>query len=182
MTEKKKRKIQQKIGQLFQIPLSSNRFGYCQMVSEGFHMFFECFDDGNNPDIEKILNSKALFCIGVSSYIFKDGVWSLLGCFNVKKDYKRQDLFSYDRLKKTYIIWRVVDGILQKIPSTPEEIQNLECFASSDERHVIERLEDHLAGRPNYWIELDKNQHDPNFPGITEFYKKYGYDYKLDKN
>ncbi len=182
MTEKKQKKIRLKIGQLFQIPLTERRFAYCQMSSIGSHAFFNYFDDGEDPNIEKILNSDIIFYTTVDSYVFKEGVWKLLGCFDLKREYISQELFSYDSILKTYIIWRMIDGILRKIPATPEEIKDLECFASSNDRHIIERLEDYLAGRPNYWVEADKNQHNPNFPGIVEFYKRYGYDYKRNIN
>lgn len=171
----------EKIGQVFQIPLSDGKFAYCQMVSGAKHAFFDFFENGENLDLEKITSSSVLFYITVDSYVFKEGIWKLLGTCNVKRDFIRTEPFSYDSLKKTYVIWRVVDGVLKQIPATSEEIKDLECFAAWNDRHVIQRLEDYLAGRPNYYVESQKNRHDPNFPFMTEFYKRYGYDYKSDK-
>lgn len=182
MSEVKKKRFRQKIGQVFQIPLSCGKFGYCQMVNEADYSFFDYFDDGLISDIKQILHNKIIFSIGVDYYVFKEGIWKLIGVSDVTDNFKYTEPFSYDVIAETYLIWRVVDGFLKQIPATSEEIRDLECFASSNERHVTERLEDYLAGRPNYWVEHARNQHDPNFPGIVEFYKKYGYDYKLDMN
>lgn len=182
MTETKQKKIREKIGQVFIIPLSDGIFGYCQMVSKTKYAFFNFFDHGEHIDIEEIISSDVLFFLTIDSFVIKEGLWEMIGILNVRKEFVREDQFSYDSLAGNYIIWRVIDGRLQQIKANSDEIKDLECFASSNDRHVIERLEDYLAGRPNYWVQLDKNQHDPNFPGITEFYKKYGYDYKLNKN
>lgn len=178
MTEKKKR-IREKVGQVFQVPLGDKTFGYGQVVTMGSMVFFNYQDKGTNFNLEEIIQQPIIFKVTVDSYVIKDGIWCVLGNLPVNpKLQEKQFKFTYDITKKVYLIWRT---ILKQEVATPEEIYNLECFASWGPHHVERRLRDHFAGRPNYTVELFRNEHNPNFErDIKKFYKQYGYDYKSD--
>ncbi len=177
MSEKVK-KVREKIGDIFQIDLGDHTFGYGQVVSKSVeYTFFDYFNDGSIPDFLRITNSNALFRISVDRYVIRDGLWKILGKAPIRDELlQKQNLFSFDRHTNKYTIWSP-EG---KRPATPDEIQNLECFASWGHKSVEQRLRDHIAGRPNYHVEEGRQRYKGNFPDIITFYKQYGYDFKFD--
>ena len=177
MSTEKKKKIRRKPGQVFQVPLGNGEYAYGQ-TTDAYSVFFDYKDDGKNPDIEDIILKPVLFKIGVAYYAIKEEIWPILGVLPVNPEFeKEQELFTYNNIKKTYVIWKTA---LNKVPATPEEIYGLECFASWGAKHVERRLRDHFAGRPNYTVELFRNEHNPDFErNIIKFYAQHGYEFKL---
>jgi hypothetical protein len=43
-----------------------------------------------------------------------------------------------------------------EVPASAEQCEGLECAAVWEAEHVVERLSDHFAGRPNAWVESMK--------------------------
>lgn len=173
----KPKKVREKIGDIFQINLGDGIFGYGQVVSKVEYAFFNFFNDGSIPNFSDVINSNILFGISVDRYVLHDGLWPIIGRFNVSEvALKKQSFFSHDRFTNEYTIW-TSEG---QYPATPEEIQDLECFASWSHKSVEQRLRDHLAGRPNYDVESGRQRYKGNFPDIITFYKQYGYDFKFE--
>ena len=176
MAEKKAKRFCRKPGVLFRIPLG-DEYGYGQIVTGAFDIFFDYVDDGKNTDIGSVLKSNVLFRIAVQIGPLHDGVWEVLGVYPVdKKKSMRKDSFKYDIMKEKYFI---IKEDMTEIPSTPEEIRELglECFASWGYKSVEDRLRDHFAGRKNYSVESFLNKQNPDFPDIETFYRQQGYDY-----
>ena len=109
-------------------------------------------------------------------YVLKEGLWEILGTWSVKPENQTFPAsFGYDALKNTYVIWK--DG-LKKEPCTLEEIYGRECASSWGAWHIEQRLRDHFAKRPCYFVESSRAQHLGSFkPSYKEFYKQYGYDF-----
>jgi hypothetical protein len=171
--------IRKKIGQLYKIPLGDLIFSYGQVVTSVDHVFFDYLDQGNATDYDKILSSPVIFRCTVDRYVLAKGYWEILGVFPVNPTYQKyEELFSYNSFTKTYQIFKDGKGF---VPATWEEIQDMEPFASWQHKAVEQRLKDHFAGRPCYFIEKDRNEHSHDFPDIFTFYKRYGYDFKLDE-
>jgi hypothetical protein len=175
----KKKRIREEVGQVFQVPLGNNLYGYGQVAPTAEYAFFDYFNNGQIENLEDIINRPVLFRLTVDSYVIKEGLWPIIGILPVKKELKINNTpFTYDSDKNSYLIWK--NG-LEQILATPEEIYNLECFASWEDKHVEQRLRDHFAGRPNFDVEYFRNQHNPNFErDIEKFYQQYGYDFKLN--
>jgi hypothetical protein len=177
MVEKKQR-IRRKAGQIFQVPLRDGTFGYGQTTSYNC-AFFDLRDQGEVEDLKSIIQKPILFRVGVANYAITEGIWPVVGILPVA-DFleEEEDPFTFDIRKKQYLIWK---SGTERIPATPEEIYNLECFASWDPEHIEQRLKDHFEGRPNFDVEYFRNQHNPNFErDIEKFYQQYGYDFKLN--
>ncbi len=176
----KSKRIREKVGQVFQVPLGNGLFGYGQVATKTKQVFFDYQDDGSAEDLEKIIQRPMLFIICVDSYVIKEGLWKVLGVLPVNPDFeKEEDVFSYDSIKEKYVIWKT--GI-HKVIATPEEIYNLECFSSWEHGAVADRLRDHFAGRPCYWVDEARNQHNIHFKrDIHEFYEQYGYAHPFGK-
>lgn len=178
MSEKKIR-IRRNPGQVFKVPLGEGKYGYGQTTSYNC-AFFDYQDHGEITDLKDLLKHTVIFRVGVAHYAITDGIWPVLGVLPVDPALeKEEDPFTYNTLKQTYLIWNTGTD---RVPATPEEIYNLECFASWGPEHVERRLRDHFAGRPNYTVENFRNQHNPDFErDIEKFYAQYGYEFKLPK-
>jgi len=171
--------IRQKPGQVLRIPLGDGTYGYCQMVDKTKHVFFDFKDNGANTNIDDFLKSERIFKCVVDSYIINKGFWEILDVFPIsEKHLIFEPRFSYNPFSKTYQIFK--DGI-GDVPARWEEVQDMEPFCSWGHKAVEQRLKDHFAGRPCYFIEKDRNKHRQDFPDIFTFYKQYGYEFKLDE-
>ena len=172
-----KKGIRKKIGQVLRIPLEEGVYGYAQMVNKVEHAFFDYKDDGQNMDIEKVLAAPMIFKLTVDRYVVNKGYWEIIGIYPVNPEYQVcKDSFSYHSFNKRYTIWRMGQG---QIPATKEEILGLERMSSWEHGSVEQRLRDYFAGRPNYYVEKDISFFGPPYPSMKEFYKQYGYDFKL---
>jgi hypothetical protein len=173
-----KKGIRKKIGDVYKIPLGDGSFAYGQVVTAVDHVFFDFTDSGKANDLPSIINNRVLFKCTVDRYVISKGYWEIVGRLPVKKEHTVYNgLFSYNSFTNSYQIFK--DGI-GFVPATWEEVQNMEPFASWGHRAVEQRLIDHFAGRPCYFIEADRNEHRKDFPDIFTFYKKYGYDFKME--
>lgn len=179
MSERKK-KIRRKPGQVFQVPLGNGKYAYGQ-TTKYYSIFFDYQNDGKNPDINEIIQKPILFKIGVAYYVIEDKIWPVLGILPINPEFeKEEDLFTYNTDKQHYVIWKTAT---HKILASPEEIYNLEYFSSWEHGSVSDRLRDHFAGRPCYWVEEARNSHNPNFErDIVKFYQQYGYEHPYFKD
>ena len=177
MAEKKAKRFRRKSGVLFRVPLGDDKYGYGQIVTGACDIFFDYVDDGNNTDVHIVLNSRVLFRISVQIGPLHDGVWEVLGVYPIREEHTEElDSFRYDLMKEKYYI---IKEDMKEVVATVEHIRDLglECMASWGYHLVEDRLRDHFAGRRNYWVDADLNQHNPDFPDIETFYRQQGYDY-----
>lgn len=169
--------IRRKIGDVFRIPLSEGVYAYGQAVNKTVEVFFDYTDDGFSTNVEQVLKTRPLFKLCVDRYVLAKGYWKIIGRYPVDPNLSSYgDVFMYNSLTKQYSIFR--DGIGQ-IRATWEEIKDLECLSSWGHGAAEQRLKDHFAGRPNWFVESSKSRDQENFPNAYDFYKRYGYDFKL---
>ncbi|WP_010304027.1 immunity 26/phosphotriesterase HocA family protein [Candidatus Odyssella thessalonicensis] len=172
-----KKRVALKKGIVFQVPLSDGSFGYGQIVEKARKNFFNFRNNGEIPNLNTLVNLPVLFQISVYDYIFKEGIWPIIG----KADVNEQNIdfvkghFTYDKDKGCYLLWeqngkRIVE---------PDQLKDCEYVSVWDYQSAQQRLLDALDRRPNYWVEQDKNMHNPDFLDIVNFYKLYGYEFKL---
>ncbi len=137
-------------GDIFQIDLGNGYFGFGQVLEDPLSVFFN-LRASKTPPIEQILESDVAFSLWVMEYAVTDGDWPIIGSADVSEainelpPFFKQDPIS-DALSITYT------GDDEK-PATLESVAELECAAVWDPEHVVDRLNDHFAGRPNAWVE-----------------------------
>ncbi len=176
MQNPKRKYFKEKIGMVFRINLNEGTYGYGQVATKGDNVFFDHMDvDGHFTPVGEILEKPVAFYATVDRYVLKEGLWEILGIWPVKPENQVfPESFGYDLLKETYFIW---GAGMKKELCTLEETYGRECLASCGHGLIEQRLRDHFAKRPCYFVEQDRAQHLKNFPPIKEFYKQYGYDF-----
>ncbi len=176
MQKPKRKYFKEKIGMVFRINLHEGTYGYGQIATETKFIFFDHMDvEGNFTPVEEILEKPVAFYATVDRYVLKEGLWEILGIWPVKPENQVfPATFSYNPFKETYTIFKNGVG---NVPCTLEETYGRECLASCGHGLIEQRLRDHFAKRPCYFVEQDRAQHLKNFPPIKEFYKQYGYDF-----
>jgi hypothetical protein len=179
MEKIKKKRIREKPGQVFRIPLGKGLFGYGQFV-DPYSVFFDYTDGGIDTDTKQVVEQPVIFTVTVDDYVIKDQFWQVIAVLPVNPAFiKKRELFSYSRDINGYLIWK---SVTQQIIATPDEIKGMECFSSWGHRHVEQRLLDYFEGRPNYSYEVQHNLHNPDFPkGRIAFYNQYNYTMKEDE-
>ncbi len=177
MSERKKLSQKWIPGAVVQIDLGNNTYGYGRIIKFGLMAFYDTLTPTScPPPIEEIINKPILFIIWVMKYAVTQD-WLIIGKVALEgglliepKFYKRDPTTG-----KIYIY--MVDG--NDLLVDWEECKNLECAVAWEPEHVVERLNDHFSGRPNYWVEYFRAENRSDFPDIVTFYKRYGYDYKF---
>jgi hypothetical protein len=88
------------------------------------------------------------------NYAVTKGIWKVIG--HVEPP-------PYLLIPPKFFIQSPMNGALfittdggDRTPATYEECLPLERCSVWDPEHVVSRLEDHLAGRPNRWYELQR--------------------------
>ena len=173
----KKKRFRKKIGMVFRIDLKEGTYGYGQVATEVDNIFFDHQDEADHfTPIEEILEKPIAFYATVDRYVLKEGLWEILGIYPVKPENQVfPDFFGYDPFKKTYTLFKKGIGY---VPCTLEETYGHEYLTSYGHGGIEQRLRDHFAGRPCWYIEYDRTQHlGPTFMSMKEFYKQYGYDF-----
>lgn len=172
----KKKRFRERIGMVFRVPLrENNQYAYGQVATEVDNIFFDHVDtEGQWTPVEQILQKPVIFYVTVDQYVLKQELWEVLGVWPVDpQNTVFPDPFVWDDIAKKYFIMKSGVG---DIPATIEDIQDRELLSSWGEWHVEDRLRDHFAGRPNYFVEEAKNRLNTNFPDMITFYKQYGVD------
>lgn len=177
LVKPKRSYFRKKIGMVFRVNLHEGTYGYGQVATETKNIFFDHMDaDGKLTAAEEILEKPVAFYAVVDHYVLKEGLWEILGIWPVKPEHQVfPEGFGYDQFKKTYFFWK---NALTKQPCTLEETYGHEQLSSCGHGLVEQRLRDHFAKRPCYFVERTRSKHiRPTFMPIKEFYKQYGYDF-----
>jgi hypothetical protein len=86
------------------------------------------------------------------NYAVTDGEWPVIGNVLLTPELQqRPRFFKQDPISKQLSISFSGGGDEQ--PASLEQCQSLESAAVWEPRHVVERLKDHFARRPNMWVE-----------------------------
>ncbi len=126
-------------GAVVEILLSGGQIVEAQMLDEPEFAFFHPKE-----------RSEVLFRLWVHKSAYTDGRWRKTGKAQVPSELgETVDRFMQDAITGNLSIYRDQS----EIPGRLEECLHLERAAVWDPEHVESRLEDHLAGRPNKWVE-----------------------------
>lgn len=140
-----KRRIKRRIGDIVEIPLGDGHFAYGQVLVEPLIAFFAA-RSAKRLNCMEILTRPVAFSLLVMNYAVTDGDWEVIDHAAVSQDIdQRPPFFKWDNISKKLFV--TYDGS-EEIPADLESVQGLERCAVWEPEHVVERLNDHFAGRP----------------------------------
>ena len=145
------KKTRRKLGDVLMIPLGDGSFGYGRVLEEPLVAFYDLRN--NKPGaLDEIVSKKVAFKVWVMNYAITDGDWPVLGNLPLEPELTTEPLFfKKDPISKALSIYR--DSTGEKVPASRIDCEKLECAAAWEPEHVVDRLNDHFAGRPNGWVE-----------------------------
>jgi Immunity protein 26 len=146
------RKRRRVVGDVVAIPLGqSERVGFGLVLKEPLMAFFDVSaDSGAKLSAEAIICYPVAFTIWVASQPIVDGLWPVLGKVTVPEKFAAAPWF----LKQDPISGRITVGRAgtEERPPAQDQVNTLERAAVWSAGHVVDRLRDHFAGRPNKWV------------------------------
>ena len=140
-------------GDILKIPLADAKFAFARVLKYPLVAFYDLRSEGI-PNIDSIIASSVAFKIWVMKYAVTNGEWLVIGNRPLTPELEEPSLFfKRDAIFGALSIYL---GAGAEKPATIDECKGLECAAGWDPVHIIDRLNDHFAGRPNKWVELMK--------------------------
>ncbi len=148
MTAKPARGRAPSLGDVIEIPLDEGT-GYARILPDPLMAFYDV--RATAPlDCAAVVAHPIAFKIWVMHSAISSGRWRIVGNLPLGPELDVAPwFFKQDALSKKLSLYR--DGAGR--PATLEECQGLERAAVWSAEHVESRLSDHLAGRPNKFVE-----------------------------
>ena len=149
-SKKRKRKIPRKPGDVVKIDLGDGTFAFGRVLKST--VAFYDLRTSTEIAVEEIIAKPILFNIWVMDHAITDGAWSIIGHAPLDKELMVEPLlFKKDEISKALTLYR--DSTGEEVPATRKDFEGLVCAAVWEAEHVVERLNDHFAGRSNCWVE-----------------------------
>ena len=153
-SEVKMRRKLPKPGEVFSIPLPSGGFAFGQEIYYYLTAFFAHRSDKLLP-VEDIVKLPVAFVLLVDRRPFRVEGWQILGPAHLDEKFKTPPFFfRQDAINKKLFRYDVRDKT--ETPISIQDATKLECIACWAGVHVVTRLEDLFAGRPNISVETMK--------------------------
>lgn len=154
MTAQKQKRVRRKVGDIVRIDLGSGLHTYAQIADEPLVIFFEgAFEE--EIAVECIPSLPVAFRLWVSNHAITRGTWPVVGSRPLLPE-KAEEPFFYkqDAISGRLSLYHSSFAATNyERPASLEECQHLECAAVWEPEHVVDRLNDHAAHRPNRWAE-----------------------------
>jgi hypothetical protein len=155
MEKKKRQRI--KDGAVVKINLSENRLIFGRLIVGRIGIYdFVVPQSEQLPEIEVIISKPTFLYCSVYNDVITKGVFEIIGFKELTKDEIdkipakfMQDLVNID---DCVIFWP--DGRERR--ATPQECIDLERSSVWEAEGLVQRIEDHYAGKRNFHVELDK--------------------------
>lgn len=149
----RKRAIKRRVGDVVAVPLSPGRIGFGLVLPDALMAFFDgAADHEKPPDVADILKLPVAFRVWVMHAPIKSGEWPVIGTAEVPQHLLERPLFfKQDDISKRITVGPTAGP--DERPPLPGELDRLECMAVWSACHIVDRLNDHLARRPNKWVE-----------------------------
>lgn len=144
-------KVKRRVGDVVMIPLPEEGYAYGRVLEEPLMAFYD-LKSSTKLSVEEIIEVPVAFKIDVMNHAITEGTWPIIGKASLTDDLKEEPLFfKKDPITKQLSIYQDSTGI--ETPATAAQCKGLECAAVWEPEHVVDRLVDHFAGRPNRWVE-----------------------------
>lgn len=148
---RKKRRQRRNVGDVCKIDLGDGYFAFGRVLEEPLMAFYD-LRAAEVPRLEDIVAAPIAFKIWVMNYAITAGDWPILGNVPLSPDLEEKPaFFKIDPI--TGQLGITYEGAGDERPATFEECASLECAAVWEPEHVVDRLIDYFAGRPNRWVE-----------------------------
>jgi hypothetical protein len=137
-------------GDVLKIPLADGKFAFARVLKYPLVAFYNLKTE-RIPNIDSIISSPVIFKIWVMKYGVTSGDWPVICNAPLTPELEVPPFFfKRDPISGALSIYM---GNNIERPATLEECQGLECAAGWDPVHVVDRINDHFAGKPNKWVE-----------------------------
>lgn len=165
---KKNKRQRIKGGAIIKINLSENKMVFGLLFPNADVGIYDFIVDCANglPSINEIINKNIFLNIGLYNDVITKGDFEIIGYKElIKEDIEKvppKFMQNLVNIHDCYIFWN--DGSEKKV--TPEECIGLERSAVWEAKAVVERIEDHYAGRNNFHVEHQKpilSEKDPRY-------------------
>jgi len=153
LTKKKKEWVP---GSIIKVPIEDDWHVYGRLLSRSpFYAFYDSYVQEDQHDMNAIVRRNTLFIICVYDYVIRKSLWPIVGHVPLKHNEETiPPRFIQDGFPPYNCSILEADG--QGRSATIEECRGLERASVWEHEHVISRVTDHYAGRPNVWVELLK--------------------------
>lgn len=139
-----------KRGDVFRIDLGDGTYSFGQVLESPLFVFFDLRSESDLSP-EEITSNTPLFLLWVMKYAMTSGVWPVIGQAEISPLIDEKPIFyRQDAISGKLSIYHTGG---KEEPATPQEIEGLERAAVWDPSHVVDRLNDHFAGRPCKWLQ-----------------------------
>lgn len=140
-------------GSFVQIQLGDGRHAYARKTVHHCFAFYDLATCGE-LSLEEIAALPIAFTVPVASDAPRAGEWKVVGHAPLEEEEQIPPTFFLQNDLCPEEFHLDLGGIL--IPANREDCQALERSRLWDAVQLLSRLEDHFAGLPNYWVELQK--------------------------
>jgi Immunity protein 26 len=145
------KKVRRTIGDVLAIPLGDGTYAYGRVLREPLVAFYDLRSNEILP-LDAILVASIVFTLFVKNYPITDGLWPVIGKAQLSGELRKEPLFfKKDALSGALTIYR--DSTGEEAPASQDECMKLERAAVWEPHHVVDRLQDHFAGRSNRWLD-----------------------------
>lgn len=146
-----KRRIARRVGDVVAIHITGEKYAFGLVLKEPLMAFFDFIAATPNPDVPSLVRQSVAFKIWVMNRAVTSGIWPIVGHVDLsERNQESPTFFKVDRITGRLTATK---GGTTEWPIGREECKELERAAVWDPEHVVSRLEDHFAGRPNKWVE-----------------------------
>jgi Immunity protein 26 len=146
-----KKKIERTVGDVVAIPLGDGTYGYGRLLREPLIAFYK-FRTTTVASAEDVMKAAIAFIVFVMNYSVTEGLWPVIGTAPLEADLVAEPLFfKRDPISGKLSIYK--DSTAEEVPASRNDCNDLECAAVWEPEHVVDRLVDYFAGRPNKWVE-----------------------------
>lgn len=135
---------------MIEIPLDCGKLCFAQVVAFPLIVFFDLRVEAR-PSLREILDSNVAFSLWVAKSALVDQAWTVIGRSPIPETVDRRPaFFKLDRISGKYFLTYSGE---EEIPVSAAQLADVECAAVWELEHLLDRLQDHFAGRPNRWVE-----------------------------
>lgn len=151
---KRKKEIEPKQGDVFEIPLEDGRFGYGQVLNYTTYGFFDLASKERLP-LEQIVEASVAFRVGCSSAAIGTGRWQILANVPLTTEMRQPLRLFRNNGPDWWFLheWRPETGTHDR-RVLREEVTGLEYAGLWTPSGIEERLLMHLRGEPCPWIKI----------------------------
>lgn len=145
------RRQRERYGIIVEIPLPKGWHAYVVKLREGSYAFLD-IRAKRRPGPEEFAAATALFTISVMRYAITAGGWTIVHKDPALADRVPQPKYFVEDALNPGRFEIYEKGTTRK--AARREVRGLERLAAWEPEHVVDRLVDYFAGRPNKWVEM----------------------------